>query len=102
MKIFGLVMEVCVAGLQRYNYKFESKHINEELTFQREPTNKYDTNAIIVLLNGVKIGYTKREDAVILAPILDHNNNLKIIKWIHITEKSTGGYMICHVKLKSG
>lgn len=38
----------------------------------REPTNRYDNNAVMVLLaEGYQIGYVPREDAEVLAPQLD-------------------------------
>lgn len=42
------------------------------VTFQREPDNQYDPNAILVLCDrGLGIGFIGRDDAAMLAPALD-------------------------------
>ena len=94
MRVFKLVFEVCVTGIQRYGYQYNSK-IDEtkHLVLVREPNNKFDKNAIIVKLGDNKIGYVKREEAQLLSPLLA-TNKLKVKRWKCDIEKSTSGYMI--------
>lgn len=42
----------------------------------REPTNRYDPNAIQVTIGGRPVGYLSREDAVAYGPVLDALANL--------------------------
>jgi hypothetical protein len=43
----------------------------EPVELKREPQNPYDFNAISVTVHGETVGYVAREDAAILAPLLD-------------------------------
>lgn len=43
----------------------------EPVEFTREPQNTYDSNAIAVTVQGETVGYIAREDAAVLAPLLD-------------------------------
>lgn len=45
------------------------RDINVEI--KREPDNKYDANAVMVLTDGKQIGYLGREYAAIIAPLMD-------------------------------
>ena len=42
-----------------------------ELKFQRQPDNKFDANAIGVLLDGHNVGYLPKKLATFLAPAMD-------------------------------
>ena len=78
MRVFKLVVEVCITGIQRHGYQYNSK-IDETtpLVLVREPHNKFDKNAIIVKLANNKIGYVKREEAQLLSHLLA-TNKLKV------------------------
>ena len=41
----------------------ESLSIDDEITFELEPDNAYDANAVKAVYNGVHIGYVAREQA---------------------------------------
>ena len=81
MRVFKLVIEVCITGIQRYGYKYNHKRDNgSNLTLVREPYNKFDKNAILVKLGSNKIGYVKREEAQLLSPVLA-TNKINVKKW---------------------
>lgn len=49
-------------------------HVGEFVTLRREPTNKYDSNAIEVLnLQNLRIGHMAKETAAILAGLIDRS-----------------------------
>ena len=100
MRVFKFVIEVCITGIARYDYTYKETDINKLMTLVREKKNRFDRNAIVVKLDGKKIGYIKKEQARILAPILDANS-LKVKKWICDTEQTTTGYMIAQLYLVS-
>ena len=94
MRVFKLVVEVCVTGIQRYDYQYNpKKDETKPLVLVREPHNKFDKNAIIVKLGDNKIGYVKREEAQLLSPLLA-TNKISVKKWKCDIDKSTGRYMI--------
>ena len=89
MRVFKLVIEVCVTGIQRYGYQYKSKtDETKSLVLVREPHNKFDKNAIVVRLGNNKIGYVKREEAQLLSPLLA-TNKLKVKRWKCDIDKST-------------
>jgi hypothetical protein len=45
----------------------------DPLTLEREPTNEHDPNAIVVLSNGLKVGYIRAKEAKLLAPWWDQH-----------------------------
>ena len=98
MRTFKLVIEVCVTGIKRYDYKYSPTDIDKKLMLMRQQKNQYDKNAIVVKLDGSKIGYIKKDQAKILAPILD-TNRLTVRKWICDEDKSTSGYLIAQLYL---
>ena len=98
MRIFKLVFETCITGIQRYGYTYKKGDTTKHMTLQRERNNRFDKWAIIIKLNGIKIGYIKKNEAKILAPILDANS-LKVKKWICDEECSTSGYLIVQLYL---
>ena len=100
MIFFNIKMQLCISGLTRYNYTYQSSDTKKPLTLQREPTNKYDKNVIKVYLDDKMIGYISRMEASVLAPILDTTKTLHVKKWIGLRKLSTDGYMIIHAILK--
>ena len=60
MRTFKLVFETCITGIARYQFKYSKKCESKQMTLVREKKNRYDKNAIIVKLNGLKIGYIKK------------------------------------------
>lgn len=71
-------------------------NIEDKLDFFREPDNKYDKEAIMIkTVNGVKIGYSPKQDNVIFARLMDAGKLLfgrisykeKKGKWIKIMIK---------------
>ena len=94
MRVFKLVLEVCITGIQRYGYKYNPKKVGTNpLVLVREQHNKFDKNAIVVKLGDNKIGYVKREEAQLLSSLFA-TNKLKVKRWKCDIDKSTGGYMI--------
>ena len=91
MKVFKIVTEICITGIQRYNYTFNQTDINKQLTLARDFKNQYDFNAIKVLLDKNHIGYVKKNEARILAPILK-TNKFYVKKWDVVTH--TTGYLV--------
>ena len=49
-----------------------------EMTFEEEPTNKYDKNAVKILLNGHLIGYVPAEFAAKMKQIMAKNSIIKV------------------------
>jgi hypothetical protein len=47
----------------------------ERVTLQRQPSNPHDSNAILVSVNGADIGFICREDAPLVAPLLDEGRS---------------------------
>lgn len=93
MRFFQLAIEVCVTGIKRYDYAFKDSDTNKTFKLIRDYHNKYDKNAIRVLLDDKHIGYVKREEAQILSPVLK-TNVFYVKKWGVISH--TNGYMIVH------
>lgn len=62
-----------VVGLQYHNYALVARRlgIGDFLEFEREQGNKYDSKAIIVKYNGIKIGYMPKEANESFARMLD-------------------------------
>ena len=49
----------------------------DTITIRREPTNRYDTNAIMVLTDKGQVGYIGKDYASILAPMMDAGTQFK-------------------------
>ena len=102
MRVFKLVIEVCITGINRYDYQYNpKKDETKSLGLVREPNNKFDKNAIMVRLGDNKIGYVKREEAQLLSPLLA-TNKLNVKRWKCDIEKSTSGYMIVQLYMIGG
>jgi len=67
--------EIPVAGFQYYKGERISHLLKEGTNIQlkREPENKYDSNAIALYCNDVKIGFVPRDDNYTMALLLDQN-----------------------------
>ena len=100
MRVFKLVFETCITGIARYDFKYSKNCESKQMRLQREKKNKYDRNAIVVKLDNEKIGYIKKDQARVLAPILDANS-LKVKKWLCDEECSTPGFLIAQLYLVS-
>ena len=50
----------------------------DTITIRREPTNRYDTNAIMVLTDKGQVGYIGKDYASILAPMMDAGTQFKV------------------------
>ena len=98
MRTFKFVFETCITGISRYEFKYSKNCESKQMVLVRERRNKYDRNAIVVRLDNEKIGYIKKNEAKILAPILD-TNKLTVKKWICDQEQTTTGYMIVQLYL---
>jgi len=87
----GDIFETRIAGVTyegRQN-EIETLHIGQPTKLIREPENKYDTNAVKVIVKGNKsIGYINRDLAKQIAPIIDNNSltgiNGKISSIYHV------------------
>ena len=97
MRVFEMIFEICVTGIQRYHYSFTNTDTSKQLKLTRDYKNKYDRNAIKVLLDDKHIGYIKKEEAQILSPILK-TNTFYIKKWGVVSH--TTGYMVIQCVLK--
>jgi hypothetical protein len=71
-KIFDVVGEAATNadGRKRQDILCDGEH-GEPVALLREPQNPYDPNAIAVTVDGDTVGYIARDDAAVLAPLLD-------------------------------
>ena len=60
MKFFSLTVEICITTIKRFNYSFKDGDTGKKLKLIRNFKNKWDKNAIQVLLDGEQIGYVKK------------------------------------------
>ena len=97
MRFFMCAVEVCVTGIQRYDYSFNQNDTSKQLVFKRDFKNKFDKNAIKVYLDDKHIGYIKRDEAQLLSPVMK-TNSFYVKKWG--VESHTDGYMIVHCILR--
>lgn len=65
--------DVFVKGTKYRNIDYDAIDINKSVTFEEEPTNEYDTNAIKVICNQQFIGYAPQNN--IQGMIKDYLNN---------------------------
>lgn len=45
--------------------------IGEEVGLERDPNNPHDANAVLVIADNMHIGFVARDDAAVIAPLLD-------------------------------
>ena len=76
-KQFSIVGSSFVLNADAYIRRLRAGHA---LTLMREPTNKYDGNAILVLFGKQKLGYVPRGLASQIAPLMDAGVNVIAIK----------------------
>ena|SRR5688572_8812790 len=71
-KIFDVVGEAATNrdGRKRQDILCEVEP-GEPVELRREPQNPYDSHAVAVTVHGETVGYLAREDAAVLAPLLD-------------------------------
>lgn len=71
-KIFDVVGEAATNadGRRRQDILCHVKP-GEPVELTREPENPYDSNAVAVTVDGETVGYLARQDAAVLAPLLD-------------------------------
>lgn len=65
---------------------------HDEITLRREPTNRYDTNAIAVFTEIGQVGYIGKDYATILAPMMDAGTQFKVT--IAETDEYKGNYYL--------
>ena len=83
----GGAIFLTLRGFRFHNQTSDSlREIRGSLTLVREPKNPYDPNAIAVYHKEEKIGYIAKEQAIILAQILDEQNPLLICNFYRIEE----------------
>ena len=68
-----------IVGLKYFSVKFEIKDaiFSEKIELRRNPDNKYDQNAIMVMLRGVQIGHIDRDSAKVISPNLSKSKSYK-------------------------
>ena len=93
MKLF---VETCVTAIKRYGYSWNETDISKELKLVRDVENEFDKNAVKVFLNDKHIGFIKKQEALLLSPILK-TNDFYVKKWNKV--KHTDGYLIIQVIL---
>lgn len=71
----------------------EDLQVGERVTLEREPENRHDANAILILnAAGDELGYVPREDAAEMAPLLDAGGWVEAI--VKKVIEARGGYML--------
>ena len=84
MKLIG-EKEFLVRGIRIHSNKEEvASRMGRFVSFNRDPENYDDENAIEVLMknDGQQIGYVSREEAAILAPILDeYSSEIEVLTY---------------------
>ena len=74
-----LVQSSPLAGFAHYDAatKFDAMKIGDALTLVREPDNTYDTNAVRVEWQGVKLGYLPRKENRAVAAEMDKGGKVE-------------------------
>lgn len=67
-------LEIFSEGQRIYKYLFAPKSV----VLEEEPDNKYDKNAIKVIIDGVHVGYIKKEDCIHVKQLIDSKNIISI------------------------
>jgi hypothetical protein len=72
-KVVGVSFDDEVTGLNRQIF-LQGMTMNDAIRLQREPQNRFDTNAVAVIYNDSnKIGYVGKQYAQVLAPLMDQD-----------------------------
>lgn len=58
--------KIRVAGVSHYRSQVDAAEMGDIVTFEPEPTNPYDPNAIKVMSSGRQLGYVPKDQAVAL------------------------------------
>jgi hypothetical protein len=65
-----------------YRYYSGTAHPGEYVILRREPRNPYDSNAVRVdNMHGEKVGHIKREQAAVIAPLMDNPRLAPLLKF---------------------
>ena len=75
LKVVGVTF-VNEDGISRQSIIKELKS-SDEVTLRREPTNKYDTNAVAVFTKYGQVGYIGKDYSSIIAPMIDAGAQLE-------------------------
>lgn len=70
-----------------------------KFSLQREPKNKFDPNAISVWLNGLKVGYLSREDALNKSVIKAYAESKQVVLIDPKIHKEADGALRHYVKI---
>jgi hypothetical protein len=73
---------------------------NEILQWKREPENKFDSNAILLLYNNQKIGYIPKETAKGIAEQIDSNPEITLSISVSEITGSTEKNVGCNISIK--
>ena len=81
-----------IAGISHHRNAFNSLDLFKDdyaVELVEEPSNKYDPNAIKVIVDGQHIGYIPAKKCVKVKGIL-HGKNVKEIRYVHNEEELEG------------
>lgn len=96
-KIHGRIVTTRITGVsfEQRQESISKLHENDHLWLQREPQNRYDTNAILVLRNNLdQIGFLNRFLAQAIAPYMDAIGHPLRAKVLHLTGSSYDGFLL--------
>ncbi len=84
--------ECKIVGLKYFSVDFELKDVisSEKIELRHNPDNKYDQNAIMVMIRGVQIGHIDRDSAKVISHNLSKSKSYKC----KILDFSKDGYHI--------
>ena len=93
--------ETNVAGITFRKQNFENVLANHKAkefftcNLEREPDNKYDANAIKVVVDDVFIGYIPSAQAQLIAPMMDAGQDIKanVVELGHFEKRQNNGKM---------
>jgi predicted GIY-YIG superfamily endonuclease len=68
-----ITRDAFLVGMKYYGYDLQSRGStrSDTIVLKREPSNRYDSNAIAVVISGVIAGHLDKKSAEIIAPLLD-------------------------------
>lgn len=81
--------DIEVKGTSHKNVDFDKIDINKTVTFEEEPTNEYDKNAIKILCNDEFIGYVPKNNLQQMIKKYIDDDNLLIVSHISTLNKET-------------
>ena len=88
-------------GVSFYKKAVDQTYYKSKIGLIREPSNKYDSNAICVTSNGRQVGYVPKELAAGLAPYMDQGAALRA-KFVQklISTKKENAYVGILIKIE--